>query len=58
MPMCGKIITSQAQHKQAFTEIIGGTSYTFDSNNCVLMFGIYSDDQVRIDSKNIRHIET
>jgi len=34
----GKRVISEAQHKEAITEIIGGTSYTFDSNDCVLMF--------------------
>ena len=36
--MCGKKVLSQAQHKETIMEIIGGTNYTFDSNDCALMF--------------------
>jgi ribosomal protein L14 len=37
--LCGKIIISEeGSDKQKVVEMIDGTSYTFDSNDCVLMF--------------------
>ena len=35
--VCGKAIVNE-QRKDIDVEIIDGTSYTFDSNDCVLMF--------------------
>ena len=32
--LCGK----RERYKETITEIIDGTSYTFDSNDCVLIF--------------------
>jgi len=34
----GKRIDDEAQENKTITEIIGGTNYTFDSNDCALMF--------------------
>jgi hypothetical protein len=45
--LCGKRTISQAQHKETITEIFGGTNYTFDSNDCILMFkfrSVYGPD--------------
>jgi hypothetical protein len=45
--LCGKTIVS----KEIIMEIIDNTSYTFDTNDCVLMFkkfrGIYGSDFIR-----------
>ncbi len=42
--LCGKIINS----KEIIVEIIDDTNYTFDTNDCVLMFkkfrGVYGSD--------------
>ena len=35
--LCGKTIDKELQ-KEAIREIIDGTSYTFDTNDCMLMF--------------------
>ena len=37
--LCGKtIISKELAEKQTVEEIIDGMTYTFDSNDCVLMF--------------------
>ncbi len=44
--VCGKAIINEQRKEKA--EIINGTSYTFDSNECVLMFkkfrAVYGSD--------------
>jgi YHS domain-containing protein len=35
--LCGKKVINQTQRKETIMEI-GGTNYTFDSNECALMF--------------------
>jgi hypothetical protein len=50
--LCGKTILSkekdEAKEKLRIVEIIDGTTYTFDTNDCVLMFkkfrGVYGAD--------------
>ena len=50
--LCGKTIISkekeEPKEKQRIVEIICGTTYTFDTNDCVLMFkkfrGVYGSD--------------
>ncbi|MGB7952606.1 MAG: hypothetical protein WCF23_01390 [Candidatus Nitrosopolaris sp.] len=37
--LCGKLIKEQREDKSAIhAEVIDGTSYTFDKNECMLMF--------------------
>jgi hypothetical protein len=50
--LCGKTIISkkkeEPKEKQRIVEIIDGTTYIFDTNDCVLMFkkfrGVYGND--------------
>ena len=48
--LCGKTIlkAEQQEEKQTIVEIIDGTRYTFDTNDCVIMFkkfrGVYGRD--------------
>jgi hypothetical protein len=50
--LCGKTIiskeTEDPKEKRKNVEIIDGTTYTFDTNDCVLMFkkfrGVYGSD--------------
>jgi hypothetical protein len=50
--LCGKIIISkekeELKEKRRIGEVIDGTTYTFDTNDCVLMFkkfrGVYGSD--------------
>jgi nitrogen-specific signal transduction histidine kinase len=47
--LCGKtIVDLQEQESSILKEVIGGTSYTFDTNECVMMFkrfkSVYGDD--------------
>ena len=50
--LCGKTIISkekeEPKEKRRIVEIIDGTTYTFDTNDCVLMFkkfrGVYGND--------------
>jgi hypothetical protein len=50
--LCGKTIISkekeEPKEKQRIVEIIDGTSYTFDTNDCVLIFNrfrrVYGSD--------------
>jgi hypothetical protein len=46
--LCGKTITGKENEKEKIMEIIDDTTYTFDTNDCVLMFkkfrGVYGND--------------
>jgi hypothetical protein len=47
--LCGKtIVDHQEQESSILKEVIGGISYTFDTNECVMMFkrfrSVYGDD--------------
>jgi hypothetical protein len=46
--LCGKTILSKVKEKEGIVEIIDDKTYTFDTNDCVLMFkkfrGVYGTD--------------
>jgi hypothetical protein len=46
--LCGKTLFSKEREAGTFVEIIDETTYTFDTNDCVLMFkkfrGVYGND--------------
>jgi hypothetical protein len=46
--LCGKTITGKENDKETIMEIIDDKRYTFDTNDCVLMFkkfrGVYGND--------------
>jgi len=46
--LCGKTILGKEKEADMIVEIIDDTNYTFDTNDCVLMFkkfrGVYGDD--------------
>jgi hypothetical protein len=46
--LCGKTILGKEKEAETIVEIIDEKSYTFDTNDCVLMFkkfrGVYGND--------------
>jgi hypothetical protein len=51
--LCGKtIVDLQEQESSILKEVIDGTSYSFDTNECVMMFkrfrSVYGDDFTKL----------